>query len=272
MRSAAVSIRAQPTCSILCFVGYTILCWLAQGGKAEVQIGSTSKQPVLDVTPEIFTLRKLLPQTGDYDFNVHIMDFRPGEYLYVKVLHTLCHFGVCPADNGCICSRLHLGLAATCMSTCPQHRLQVASVELCSLLRLLVLSDKGNSCLLLALASKLVMLRSCCRRCTIISMACCCFKDKASIAWVANGKTAGKGVSISCKSALHMLQTVLYWAPVACKSCSQDWELSCCRYPVQAGDAIWMAPYVVQWYAALGNQNSRYILYKDTTLDPLLDT
>ena len=44
------------------------------------------------------------------------------------------------------------------------------------------------------------------------------------------------------------------------------------RYPVQAGDAIWMAPYVVQWYAALGNQNSRYILYKDTTLDPLIAT
>lgn len=44
------------------------------------------------------------------------------------------------------------------------------------------------------------------------------------------------------------------------------------RYPVQAGDAIWMAPYVIQWYAALGNQNSRYILYKDTTLDPLIAT
>ena len=42
-----------------------------------------------------------------------------------------------------------------------------------------------------------------------------------------------------------------------------------CRYPVQAGDAIWMAPYVVQWYGALGTQNSRYIIYKDTTLDPL---
>ena len=58
-------------------------CW--QGGKPEVVIGSTSKQPVLDVSPEIFTLRKLLPQTRSYDFNIHIMDFRPGEYLYVKV-------------------------------------------------------------------------------------------------------------------------------------------------------------------------------------------
>ncbi len=40
-------------------------------------------------------------------------------------------------------------------------------------------------------------------------------------------------------------------------------------YPVQAGDVIWMAPYVPQWYAALGTERSRYILYKDTTVDPL---
>ena len=33
-------------------------------------------------------------------------------------------------------------------------------------------------------------------------------------------------------------------------------------YPVQAGDAIWMAPYVLQWYGALGTQTSRYILCK----------
>lgn len=45
-----------------------------------------------------------------------------------------------------------------------------------------------------------------------------------------------------------------------------------CRYPVQAGDAIWMAPYVVQWFAALGQKSSRYILYKDTTLDPSIAT
>jgi glyoxylate utilization-related uncharacterized protein len=28
-----------------------------------------------------------LPQTTDYDFNIHIMDFNPGEYLNVKVRH-----------------------------------------------------------------------------------------------------------------------------------------------------------------------------------------
>ena len=43
-------------------------------------------------------------------------------------------------------------------------------------------------------------------------------------------------------------------------------------YPVQTGDAMWMAPFVVQWYAALGSKRSRYILYKDTIVDPLLST
>ena len=41
-------------------------------------------------------------------------------------------------------------------------------------------------------------------------------------------------------------------------------------YPVQSGDAIWMAPFVPQWYAALGAKPTRYIIYKDTVVDPLL--
>lgn len=56
-----------------------------------MQIGSTSKQPTMDVAPEVFVLQKLLPQTADYDFNIHIMDFRPGEYLYVKVRRLPSH-------------------------------------------------------------------------------------------------------------------------------------------------------------------------------------
>jgi hypothetical protein len=47
--------------------------------------GVTAEQPVLPVAGEVFALRKLLPQTADYDFNVHVMDFQPGEYLNVKV-------------------------------------------------------------------------------------------------------------------------------------------------------------------------------------------
>jgi (S)-ureidoglycine aminohydrolase len=39
---------------------------------------------------------------------------------------------------------------------------------------------------------------------------------------------------------------------------------------VQAGDVIWMAPFVPQWYAALGKENTRYLLYKDVGVDPLV--
>ena len=39
-------------------------------------------------------------------------------------------------------------------------------------------------------------------------------------------------------------------------------------YPVQQGDAIWMGPYVLQWYAAIGKTNSRYIYYKEMQRPP----
>ena len=41
-------------------------------------------------------------------------------------------------------------------------------------------------------------------------------------------------------------------------------------YPVSAGDAIWMAPFVPQWFGALGSGRARYIIFKDTGADPLL--
>ena len=41
-------------------------------------------------------------------------------------------------------------------------------------------------------------------------------------------------------------------------------------YSVTAGDAIWMAPYTLQWYGALGPGRSRYIIYKDTPVDAVL--
>lgn len=52
--------------------------------------GTVADQPVLPVPGEVFALRKLLPQTSAYDFNIHIMDFQPGESLYVKVSPVLC--------------------------------------------------------------------------------------------------------------------------------------------------------------------------------------
>lgn len=34
-------------------------------------------------------------------------------------------------------------------------------------------------------------------------------------------------------------------------------------YPVQAGDAIWMAPYCAQWFVAMGKTPATYLYYKD---------
>jgi len=118
-------------------------------GKAEYQRGTVDSKAHLPTAGEVFQLRKLMPVTGDYDFNIHIMDFKPGEHLNVKEVHYNQH-------------------------------------------GLLLLQGKG----IYRLADK--------------------------------------------------------W------------------FPIQAGDAIYMGPYVPQWYAALGYENSRYLLYKDTTVDPLL--
>ncbi|CAI5507374.1 unnamed protein product [Closterium sp. Naga37s-1] len=114
-----------------------------------VVVGQTHKQPILPVPGEVFALRKLLPTTIAYDFNIHIMDFEPGEFLNAKEVHYNQH-------------------------------------------GLLLLEGRG----------------------------------------------------------IYRL--------------ADSW------YPVQAGDAIWMAPFVPQWYAALGKTRSRYLLYKDVNRDPLL--
>lgn len=103
----------------------------------------------LDLAGEVFKLRKLLPGDASYDFNIHVMDFEPGEYLNVKEVHYNHH-----------------GL------------------------------------------------------------------------WMREGR------------GIYRL--------------ADDW------HPVSAGDAVYMAPFVPQWYGALGDARTRYILFKDTNRDPLL--
>eukprot|EP00249_Psilotum_nudum_P020845 c27870_g2_i1 orf=332-1240(+) len=112
-------------------------------------VGATDKQPVVEAPGEVFVLRKLLPASIEYDFNVHVMDFKPGEYLNVKEVHYNQH-------------------------------------------GLLLLEGHG----------------------------------------------------------IYRL--------------GDNW------YPVQAGDAIWMGPFVPQWFGALGQTTSRYLLYKDVNRDPFV--
>lgn len=39
---------------------------------------------------------------------------------------------------------------------------------------------------------------------------------------------------------------------------------------MRAGDGAWAAPYVPQWFAALGGEPARMVLYTDRYTDPLL--
>ncbi|CAN6712432.1 unnamed protein product [Malus baccata var. baccata] len=57
----------------------------------ELIIGSTDEQPLLETPGEVFQLRKLIPTSISSDFNIHIMDFQPGEYLNVKEVHDNQH-------------------------------------------------------------------------------------------------------------------------------------------------------------------------------------
>ena len=57
------------------------------GSRPTLVVGRTDAQALVDVSPEVFELRKLLPTTPEYDFNMHVMDFQPGEFLMVKEIH-----------------------------------------------------------------------------------------------------------------------------------------------------------------------------------------
>lgn len=98
---------------------------------------------------EVYRLRRLLPLSREFDFNVHVMDFAPGEYLHAKEAHHNQH-------------------------------------------GMLMLEGQG-------------VMR---------------FGDK--------------------------------W------------------YPVHAGDAFWAAPFVPQWFGALGSRRTRFVAFRDTNRDPAL--
>jgi len=47
------------------------------------------------------------------------------------------------------------------------------------------------------------------------------------------------------------------------------YRLGASWYPVEEGDAIWMAPFCPQWCCAFGPGRARYLIYKDWNRDPL---
>eukprot|EP00276_Gloeochaete_wittrockiana_P010875 CAMPEP_0184652532 /NCGR_PEP_ID=MMETSP0308-20130426/10240_1 /TAXON_ID=38269 /ORGANISM="Gloeochaete witrockiana, Strain SAG 46.84" /LENGTH=265 /DNA_ID=CAMNT_0027087469 /DNA_START=133 /DNA_END=927 /DNA_ORIENTATION=- len=58
----------------------------ASGG-ATVVVGKEQDFEPKVVPNEHFLLKRLLPHDARYDFNMHVMDFQPGEYLTVKEVH-----------------------------------------------------------------------------------------------------------------------------------------------------------------------------------------
>ena len=66
---------------------HTPHCWPLHTtqGSPVFSHGHVEDSALLPTAPEVFKLRKLLPQTVEYDFNIHVMDFNPGEHLLVKV-------------------------------------------------------------------------------------------------------------------------------------------------------------------------------------------
>ena len=86
-------------------------------GKQAVS-GAVDSQPVLPVPGEVFLLRKLLPATPDYDFNIHVMDFAPGQFLNVK---EVCGMQASPSLKA-LCDSACMGaLAFCCASTLCLH-------------------------------------------------------------------------------------------------------------------------------------------------------
>ena len=53
------------------------------------------------------------------------------------------------------------------------------------------------------------------------------------------------------------------WVDLLMLSGQGIYRLEDSYYPVEAGDAIWMAPYCPQWFAAIGDIPASYLYYKD---------
>lgn len=175
------------------------------GKKPKVVVGNVDAQATLDPgAPEVFGLRKLLPLAEEYDFNIHIMDFQPGQYLH--------------------CNEMHYN----------QHGM-------------LVLEGQGIYRLR---DDKWYHVR-------------CVGSDSSAVPTRVHSLTRAHARA-DTHTRMHTTIARVWFST----------SLSCCLFFFlhifhRAGDAVYMAPYVPQWYAALEPGRTRYILYKDTYRDPL---
>ncbi|KAG6780700.1 hypothetical protein POTOM_013568 [Populus tomentosa] len=155
-------------------------------------VGSTDQQPLLETPGEVFELRKLLPPSLPYDFNIHV-GFRIGQNLRALIsnfwkLYTQISLHTVTLINEPV----------WLSSRFDQHIMDFQPGE---------------------------------------------FLNVKEVHYNQHGLLLLEGQGI--------------------------YRLGDSWYPVQSGDAIWMAPFVPQWYAALGKTRSRYLLYKDVNRNPL---
>ena len=86
--TSAEQFRAEGATTILLFEQVYRPSPYAKEKKPEFTFGFIDEKPTLDPgAPEVFTLRKLLPLEEAYDFNIHIMDFEPGQSLHCNEMH-----------------------------------------------------------------------------------------------------------------------------------------------------------------------------------------
>ena len=72
-----------------------------------------------------------------------------------------------------------------------------------------------------------------------------------------NTMTYEPGASLSQVEVHWMEHGLLMLAGGGVYRLGEEW------YPVETGDAIWMAPFCPQWFAAVGKLRARYLIYKD---------
>lgn len=81
--------------------------------------------------------------------------------------------------------------------------------------------------------------------------------DSTSFDFAVNTMTYAPGASLSQVEVHYMEHGLLMLEGGGIYRLAKDW------HPVEAGDAIWMAPFCPQWFAAVGKRNAKYIIYKN---------
>ena len=85
----------------------------------------------------------------------------------------------------------------------------------------------------------------------------CLLPSTPAFDFAVNTMTYAPGASLSQVEVHYMEHGLLMLEGEGIYRLGEDW------HPVTAGDAIWMAPFCPQWFAAIGKIPAKYIIFKD---------